>query len=354
MGFYQCDYEILDYLKANELFFKGASVLEFGSQDLIEDRFGNVYGGGGGRISARCIYDDYGFGKYACIDLDGGHDCLQFDLGLSFHDHYHFYDTFDLISVKEIGHWIFDQKTLWTNIHNALNVGGCLIWRSPIAGAFGAGCFTYLPKKILQLGFCNHYLYRGAWIFEQLSGLSGAKFGSWDNGHFDCLGNSAYDFLENLQAYLSRDDSWRIRPLSDGIPLIRLTMVFQKLCDTPFVPPTFPYIPIHEAVCRNAKSVLLNCLPQAPNKKIAIFGTANAGALALNFAKAAGLEVVCFVDDFVEGERFGIPIVDWERFLQDKQQLCDFILLGPYQNGDLSNRHGCIIPTARLNAEWFV
>ncbi|MDE6978194.1 MAG: class I SAM-dependent methyltransferase, partial [Helicobacter sp.] len=286
MGFYQCDFAILDFLRSSGWLKKGMSVLEFGSQDLKEDRNGNVCGGGA-RISAKCVYDDYGFGRYVCIDLDGGHDCLQFDLGLSLQEHYHFNDTFDLVTVKDIGHWIFDQKMLFSNIHNALKVGGCFVWRSPIAGGFGTGCFTYLPKKLLQLGFCNHYLYKTAWVFEQLSGYGG-KFGSWEQSEATYLGNSAATFLDNLQSYLERDCSWRMRPIRDGLPIIRITAVFQKLRDSPFVAPTFPYAPLHVCVCRNAQAVLHNCLPPASKGKIAIFGAKEAGKLAHAFAKAAG------------------------------------------------------------------
>ncbi|MDE7317415.1 MAG: hypothetical protein K2N12_06790 [Helicobacter sp.] len=354
MGFYQCDFAILDFLRSSGWLKKGMSVLEFGSQDLKEDRNGNICGEGGQnqRISAQCVYDDYGFGRYVCIDLDGGHDCLQFDLGLSLQEHYHFNDTFDLVTVKDIGHWIFDQKMLFTNIHNALKVGGCLVWRSPIAGGFGAGCFTYLPQKILQLGFCNHYLYKTAWVFEQLSGCGG-RFGGWEQSEATHLGNNAATFLSNFQNYLARDCSWRMRPIRDGLPIIRITAVFQKMRDSPFVAPTFPYAPLHVCVCRNAQAVLHNCLPPAPKGKIAIFGTKEAGKLAHAFAKAAGLCVVCFVDDVARGELLGSEIVDWENFVQHKQQLCDFLLFGPYQKGDVSQRSGCFVPVASLDMQWF-
>lgn len=47
MGFYQCDFAILDFLRSSGWLKKGMSVLEFGSQDLKEDRNGNICGEGG-------------------------------------------------------------------------------------------------------------------------------------------------------------------------------------------------------------------------------------------------------------------------------------------------------------------
>lgn len=352
MGFYRVDYEILDFLDNEGLLKAGGSVLEFGSQDIKEDRYGNVVGGGV-RISAKSCYEEYGFSSYQCIDLDGGHDCLQFDLGLDLKTHYGFHDCFDVVTVREIGHWIFDQKQLFINIHNHTKVGGIIIWRSPIVGAFSAGCFGYMPLKILQLGFCNEYLYKGAWIFEQLSGLENARFGSWEQTpayRFESF--KAADFLPLLRAYLNREDCFRCVSLKEGLPLIRLTVVFQKTNHNAFVPPVFPYVDSTIAIRRNAQAILMNCLPQSPRKQIAIFGSKQAAYLALNFADACHLKILCFVDDYKNGDIFHYPIVNWETFVKDFQDSCDFILLGPKQHGDLK-RDGLHIPVARLEMEWF-
>ena len=47
MGFYKHDFAILDFLRSEGWLKNDMSVLEFGSQDLKEDRNGNVCGGGG-------------------------------------------------------------------------------------------------------------------------------------------------------------------------------------------------------------------------------------------------------------------------------------------------------------------
>lgn len=217
MGFYKIDYEILDFLKADGM--KCEKVLEFGSQDIKQDREGNDYTQ---RVSTESIYKDYGFNAYKCIDMDGGHNALLFDLGNDLQKCYGFNEKFNLVTIKEIGHWIFDQKTLFTNIHNAVEDEGYIIWRSPIVGGYSAGCFAYMPNKILQLGFCNNYLYKGAWIYEQLPD------GSIHN-IYEFNRNSAYGFLEELKQYVADKKSLHFSYRNYGEYMMRLTMVFKKL-----------------------------------------------------------------------------------------------------------------------------
>ena len=215
MGFYKVDYEILDFLKSNGM--EGGSVLEFGAQDLREDRMGNAVAK---RISTDSVYYDYGFSHYQCIDMEGEHNALVFDLGQNLREVYDFKETFNLVTVKEIGHWIFDQKTLFDNIHNAVKDGGYIIWRSPIVGGYGAGCFAYMPNKILQLIFCNSYRYMGAWVYQQLFGLDDKKESIFNIYTFEPY--KAYNFLEDLKNYVASS-----KCLKNDM-LFRLTMVFKK------------------------------------------------------------------------------------------------------------------------------
>lgn len=213
MGFYKIDYAIMDFLKQDGLVCE--KVLEFGSQDIREDRDGIHQLQ---RVSAKSIYDSYGFSTYKCIDMDGAHNALLFDLGKNLNQEYGFVEQFNLVTIKEIGHWIFDQKTLFENIHNATKEDGYIIWRSPIVCGYGAGCFVYMPNKILQLGFCNSYLYRGAWIHRQIVGNDTCyDVQKFENG-------SAYNFLDHLKDYVTFQ-----RNKNSGEYVLRLTIVFKKL-----------------------------------------------------------------------------------------------------------------------------
>ncbi len=356
MGFYQIDYEILDTIRefdpSSTLLRGGGHILEFGAQDVMQDRSGKVLRSAENRISAREAYREYGIQKYVCVDPEGWHGALPYDLGEDLEDK-GLTEQFDIVTIKEIGHWVFDQKTLWRNIHKRTKKGGYIIWRSPIAGGFGAGCFVYMPNKILQLGFCNNYLYKGAWVYKEVGEIPCGMFGSWSQERvyrFESF--KAADFLPLLRQYLQKN--LLSVQMECGIPVVRLTMVFQKTQEGEFVVPFFPYRPLQECILRNTKAIVANCFPPKTSK-VAIFGTAEAGNLARIFCKNAGLEIVCFIDDYTKGECAGREIVDFDTFALKYAAQCHVILKGPYQKGEIESRAAQIpIPVLELNMRWFV
>lgn len=302
------------------------------------------------RISAKEAYLDYGFSEYKCIDMEGGHDSLKFDLGLSLKRHYGFNEVFDLVIIKEIGHWIFDQKILWGNIHDACKVGGHIIWRSPVVGGFSAGCFAYMPNKMLQLAFCNDYIYKGAWIYRENTCIENGEYGSWSQEpYYRFESFEAKDFLILLDNYMQKN-LWLQK---DGKPIYRLTMVYEKTKEGTFKVPYFPYASSMEVIKRNTSGVLKNCFPKDV-RKVAIFGTKEASKIAYNFCKAANLEVVCFIDDFESGESFKIPVVSFDCFLNEYQNKCNVLLKGPCQSGDIEKRSGLEVEVLQLDMKWFV
>lgn len=303
------------------------------------------------RISAKEAYLEYGFNHYQCIDMEGEHQALKFDLGLSLKEHYGFKETFDLVTIKEIGHWIFDQKTLWENIHNSCKVGGHIIWRSPVVGGFSAGCFAFIPNKMLQIAFCNEYIYKGAWIYRENTCIENGQYGSWSQeSYYRFESFKAKDFLALLDKYMQAN-LWSKK---EGKPIYRLTLVFEKTKDTLFKVPYFPYVPLREAMARNNKSILKNCFPKLPRQKVAIFGAKEAAKLAYYFCQSANLEVVCFVDDFIKGEFLEKPIVGFEEFIWKYQEECDVLIKGPYQKGELEQRKEIKVEIIQLMMEWFV
>lgn len=358
MGFYKEDYEILDFLKQKGYFKHKAEVCEFGSQDLLEDREGNVFpkSENGRWHPASGIYKgEYSVANYECMDLEGAHNALRFDLGLDLRQHYNYTKQFDIVTCKDIGHWIFDQKQLFTNIHNLTKVGGAIIWRSAIGGGFAQGCFAYHHYKILQLAFANNYLFLGGYITEYLHAVTNGKFGNFDRREATPIESLEGDgFIPKVESYMGRPDSWRYLPLSRGLPSISPTLIFIKQDDREFAPPLFFYAPNTEVVKRHSKSVLQNCLPPIKKGKVAIFGAGEAGELAAIFLREAGVEIDCFIDDYKNGEKDGLPIVKSEEFIQNRQENCDFILKGPCQNGEPNSKGDISIPIKSLYYYWFV
>lgn len=85
------------------------------------------------------------------------------------------------------------------------------------------------------------------------------------------------------------------------------------------------------------------------NKKVAIFGIAQAGKIAFEFAKEFTLDVECFIDDFHKGYFVDtlFPVVNRETSARFKETI-GVIIKGPYQKGlDEPSLHG--IPVIELS-----
>lgn len=161
MGFYKEDYQQIEFLLENGYVKKGFNVVECGSQDLTENREGQSIHNSKERKSAKIVYENYGASHYECIDLEGYHNAHRFDLGKDLKKEYGYEKQFDVVTCKDIGHWVFNQEMLFTNLHNLCKKDGVIIWRSPLGGGFAQGCYSYHHYKILQLAFANNYLLLG-------------------------------------------------------------------------------------------------------------------------------------------------------------------------------------------------
>ena len=52
--------------------------------------------------------------------------------------------------------------------------------------------------------------------------------------------------------------------------------------------------------------------------------------------------------------RGGGIIVSFDEFVKNYQSQCDFILVGPWQKGEIEGREGLKIPVFKLDMRWFV
>lgn len=354
MGFYKENYKQIEFLLENSYIKEGFSVVEFGSQDLVENREGNSILDSG-RISARLAYEYYGCNNYECIDLEGYHGAYRYDLGKDLVSEYGYNKQFDIVTCKDVGHWIFNQEKLFANLHNLCKKKGIIVWCSPLGGGFAQGWYSYHHYKILQLVFANNYLLLGGgcYLTEYLHRTSCGKFKNFDRKEAEKINmRNAGEFVQAVEEYMGRDDSWRYVSLERGLPSVSASLVFLKQDDEHFNVPIFYYDKNERVIKRNAKSVLQNCFPAIKKGKVAIFGAAYAGELAKIFADEAGIEVLCFIDDNKEGFYKGKEIVNVEYFNHFLSDRCDFILVGPSQKGDVSER--VHIKVCRLYEYWFV
>lgn len=327
MGYRKNSYEILVALKEQSLFDGLKSVIEFGSQDIEVDlleSFPSLKSPQQERVSAKHLYYGLGFREYACIDFDGAHHALSFDLNYNLKDQYHYEQTFDVVTVMGTAEHVFNQATLFENIHRLCHHNGLIILSVPMQGWYNHGFFNYQPKFFYKLAIANHYDYVAAWVSsDQLIALKN---------------------LNDPASYASKED-------------VSLTIVLRKSTDTIFCFPIDGNI-MDENIAQTYKIEnkcvsALHFFGYKDITKIAIFGSAYAAKIAYAFFDKVAVEVVCFVDDYATGSLNAIPIVTWDDFIQKYQQDCSHLAKGPLQSGNIEQREGLGIPILSIDSSWF-
>jgi|GEM_PF-518076 len=154
------------HLIQNGYFNNFKSVIELGSQDitigqeyfsqLLVKLFGSPLPDGL-PVTAKTLYQSMGLELYQCIDADGCHNALTFDLNKDIKQVYGFAEEFDLVTNHGTTEHCFDQYHCFMNIHNLCVVGGLMIHIMPIQGYVNHGFYNYQPSFFYDLAAANHY-----------------------------------------------------------------------------------------------------------------------------------------------------------------------------------------------------
>ena len=149
------------------------SVMEIGSQDLhpkqddvvellstlvgFRRRLDTV-------ITPEVLYKSLGFGVYKCIDADGRHDALKFDLNSDILRQYDFTEKFDLVTNYGTTEHVFDQRQAFSNMHNLCAHNGVIIHEVPFQRWLNHGLYNYQPTFFYDLANANGYALIGMHI----------------------------------------------------------------------------------------------------------------------------------------------------------------------------------------------
>lgn len=142
------------------------SVIEIGSQDLhpkqddvanLLSRLAGYHRNPDSIITPEVMYQSLGFTTYKCIDADGRHDALKFDLNSDIAQTYHFSETFDLVTNHGTTEHVFDQCRAFCNIHNLCAKNGIIIHEVPFQRWLNHGLYNYQPTFFYDLASANHY-----------------------------------------------------------------------------------------------------------------------------------------------------------------------------------------------------
>jgi SAM-dependent methyltransferase len=150
------------------------SVIELGSQDLHapQDEIGLVFDklldlplpDGERSYTPKLFYYGMGFKHYQCIDLDGRHSALKFDLNKDISKEYDFRQTFNLVTNHGTSEHCFNQTMVFQNIHNLCSPGGIMLHVLPFQGYLNHGFFNYQPCFFRYLAEANNYRLIGLYL----------------------------------------------------------------------------------------------------------------------------------------------------------------------------------------------
>ncbi len=256
------------------------------------------------RLSTGYIYASIGVNKYDCIDIDGVHNSLCFDLNYNLSLKYSFNHKYDIVTNFGTTEHIFNQFSCFENIHNLCTEGGLMIHSLPING-YSNHCF-----------FNYHSTF-----FEHL-----AKSNNYEILYMDYI----------YKDYYQNDGS-------EGI-----FVIFKKIDNNIFsIPIQKSTNDLKKSINKLDKNLLKARFKTITNTNldeihnIAIFGTQEAGDMAYSFASGINKKVLCFIDDYKNGyfKNTMIPIISYEIFIDKYQSKVDLILQGNKQKGALHKRN---------------
>ncbi len=151
------------------------SVVELGSQDIhgvsgfevatvMNQALGVLPPQDADSIDAEWFYKKLGFEKYKCIDMDGRHNALAFNLNEDISLKYGFKEKFDLVTDHGTTEHCFDQFNVFRNAHNLCAKGGIMIHGLPFQGHINHGLFQYQPALFDALAAANNYQIIGIYL----------------------------------------------------------------------------------------------------------------------------------------------------------------------------------------------
>jgi hypothetical protein len=101
------------------------------------------------------FYEALGFEKYIAIDVNNDKDAIALDLNTIVYDKIN--EKFDLVTNNGTSEHIFNQHSVFANIHNLCKVGGYMIHVLPCTGWVDHGFYNYNPNLFTAIAEQNDY-----------------------------------------------------------------------------------------------------------------------------------------------------------------------------------------------------
>ena len=212
------------------------SVIELGSQDLHahQDEIGLVFNKlfklslptKERSYTPKLFYYGMGFKHYQCIDMDGRHNALVFDLNKDISMEYDFRQTFNLVTNHGTSEHCFNQANVFQNVHNLCSSGGIMLHALPFQGYLNHGFFNYQPCFFRYLAEANNYHLIGLYlnIDSEISDVS--TYSDELMNHLTLMPNATMLLFVVLQK--SEDDVFHLPFDGKYLDIAKATYQFQK------------------------------------------------------------------------------------------------------------------------------
>jgi SAM-dependent methyltransferase len=98
-----------------------------------------------------------GYGSYASIDVNDKFGALQMDLNENLAARYGFKETFDVVTNNGTGEHVFDQASVFRNMHELAKDGGIFVHALPFHNYTNHGFYCFQPGLFHDVAMANGY-----------------------------------------------------------------------------------------------------------------------------------------------------------------------------------------------------
>ena len=170
----------------------GGSVVEWGNQRFrYSDSWTGICSGRSGKTIRQPVnyvweyFEDLGFPEYLAIDINTELRSIAMDLNFILRDKYDYTQQFDLVTNNGTGEHIFDQRTVFENMHNLCKVGGVMLCVLPFAPWINHGFYNYHPALFRDIAAANGYEWQFMWLAQNTGKYAELPLGMDSYGFYE-------------------------------------------------------------------------------------------------------------------------------------------------------------------------
>jgi SAM-dependent methyltransferase len=102
-------------------------------------------------------YRALGFSDYQAIDVNSRYESLIMDLNVNLQENYGFTNVFDLVTNNGTGEHVFNQLTVFENMHNLTKENGVMLIVLPFHNWMNHGFYNFNPILFTDMAAVNGY-----------------------------------------------------------------------------------------------------------------------------------------------------------------------------------------------------